>query len=94
MLHLISHDVLLSSEQIRLLNALAPNDAVLFLGSSVLEAPTILNNATDYTNQIHFYALSEDIQTFGCEDLPTYVKIIDYKQWVHLTMTHTPCQFW
>ncbi|MEM1244312.1 MAG: DsrH/TusB family sulfur metabolism protein [Pseudomonadota bacterium] len=94
MLHIISR--YLNSNQIatEVIEYISNNDVCIFLAEAVLILEHLPEKILAKKQKISLYALQQDIHYFGLTDYPAYIKVIDYQQFVDLTIHHTPNKFW
>ena len=88
MLHIINNTKILQ----KCLATTQNQDHILLIEDGVLEILT-----TDFSQfkNIYFYVLEVDIIARGLQDkIPSLVKLINYEQFVELTILHSPTMSW
>lgn len=93
MLHIINQSPFTSDSLQRCLRTIRTNDHLLLIEDGVIAA---LKNSAFFTkNILNYYALETDIIARGLQNkINTDVKLINYDQFVELTIQHHPILSW
>lgn len=96
MLHIVNQSPSVSPALSNCLRIASPGDAVILIEGGVYAATlSLFETFQSSSGKIIFYAITADIQARGLESsMSDQVTLIDYTQFVDLTIAHHPIQSW